>query len=278
MEGRIFDVDMGPLNLSLTRDAGDLLPDPTTVLWSGAGTDQIIGSDDFGNCIVYETVDLQQLTKDQKAFQPLGINVTRPWTAPQGQDANYMASTPCYEILYIFQNPLPNDYIRNNVRSSLAAFKDMGLNASQNVGFPWLVVPNEDNTLFAQMSYYHNTLSNSNTVWNGMAVPDDTYYPLLSQNMMTQEVNTWGVLNPILGPTLHCYRVILHETQNLTGLSNAAAPDGNPVALAPGTTLRKFSPISIKILAREAKLTDGEYVVEASNAFNRNNFNTVSER
>ena len=277
MEGRIFDVDFGPLNLALTRDAGDLQPDPTTVAWSGAGSDQIIGYDDYGNCIVYETVDLQQLTKNQQAFQPLGINVTRPWTAPQGQDANYMASTPCYEILYVFQNPLPNEYIRNNARLALAAFKDMGLNASQNLGYPWLTLPNEENTLFAQMSYFHNTLSNSNTVWNGMAVPADTYYPLLSQNMVTQEVNTWGALNPILGPTLHCYRVIFHETQNLTGLSDDPTV-GNPVVLAPGSTLRKFSPISIKLLAQEAKLTDGEYVVEASNAYNRANFDAESER
>lgn len=280
MEGRIFDVDFGALNLSVTRPAGDLQPEPTSISWTGNGANQIIGADDFGNCITYETVDLQQLTKEQTAFQPLGINITRPWTAPEGFDTNYMASSPSYEMLYVFQNALPNEYIRNNPRNALQAFRDMGLNSSEaGGGAQWLTLPNEDNTLFGQMSRFHNTLSNSNTVWNGMAVEADTYYPLLSQDMMTQEVNTWGVLNPILGPTLHCYRVIFHETQNLAGLSNDPAPGmGNPVAMAPGTTLRKFSNLSIKILAKDAKLNEGEYIVEASNAFNRNNFNTENER
>ena len=272
---RVFDVDFPKLNLSVSRAAGALAPGAGDAVWSGPGLDQVIGADDYGNSISYHQIDLSQLTNEQRAFNPLTVNVQRVYNAPEGFDANYMPSTPAYEMLYIFQNPLDNNRIRANPRAYMESFRDMGLDVS-SVGIG-SSVPDSSNCVFAQMTRYRNDLANSTTVWNGMAVAGDTYYPLVSQDMSIAEVNTWGGMDAILGPRLHCYRVIFHETQNLLGLDPTPGT-GNPIVLGLGTTLRTFSPISIRLFCQEADLSDGQYLVEAANAYNRWNWNAASSR
>ena len=273
---RIFDVDFPGVNLSVTRVAGELTPIVGgSIGWGGPGTDQLIGADEYGNAIFYHQIDLSQLTNEMRSFNPLSVNVQRAYNAPEGMDANYMPSSPSYEMIYIFQNPLDNLSIRQNPRANMETFRDMGLDTS--VGSPGGSVPDSSNCVFAQMTRYRNDLANSTTTWNGMAVPGDTYFPLVSQDMSIAEVNTWGGMNTILGPRLHCYRVIFHETQNLFGLDPTPGT-GNPLVLAPGTTLRTFSPISIRLFTQESDLDEGEYLVEAANAFNRWNWNDANRR
>lgn len=270
---RIFDVDFPSVSLAVNRPEGVVIPDAVT--WGGVGADQLIGADDYGNAIFYHQIDLSQLTNEMRAFTPLSVNVQRAYNAPEGLDANYMPSTPAYEMLYVFQNPLDNFAIRDNPRANMEAFRDMGLDVSSDgVG---MAVPDSSNCIFAQMTRYRNDLSNSTTVYNGMAVPGDTYYPLVSQDMSIAEINTWGGMETILGPRLHCYRVIFHETQNLLHL-DADPVTGNPLVLALGTTLRTFSPISIRLFCQEADLDDGDYLIEAANAFNRWNWDATNRR
>lgn len=278
MADRIFDVEFAPVNLTITRVAGQELP--FDAQWTGSGSDEeLLYQDGNGRAVFYQQIDLQQLTKEGRAFKPEFINVQRPWNAPQGQDANFNPSTDCVELLYVFLNPLPNDNIRAGI--VIDQMRDLGLDSSNAYDIGVLAfgaIPDASNCLFAQSTRYINNIANANSTWNGFAVATDVYYPLLTQTMSTAEQNTWGGMHTILGPMLHCYRVIIHPTQIMTGLSPAPAPDGNPLVLAAGSTLRKFSPISISIYAEEMNLSSGEYIIEASNAFNSENYDAPSNR
>jgi hypothetical protein len=277
MVDRIFDVEFAPVDLTVNRLAPSAIPSPTGVEWSGPGADEeLLYADQEGRAVFYKQIDLSQLTKEGLAFKPLSINVQRPYDDPAGQDANYMPSTSCTELIYVFLNPLANSEIRAGI--NINSFRDLGLDLSDmygGAGAPkWgEAIPNSSNTLFAQQTRYLNNLSNSTTAYNDMAHTTDVYYPLLSTEMTKVEQNTWGGMHTLLGPMLHCYRVIIHPTQVLTGLGIS-----NPIRAANGFTLRKFSPISVQIYAEEQDLSEGAYIIEASNAFNNENFNSPSNR
>lgn len=288
MVDRVFDVEFSPLELDIVRDPETTLP--TTCEWTMRGDNgDLLYENGRGKAIFYHQLDLSELTADSRTFQPVAVNVQRNFNGPQGYDANFMPSTRPVELLYIFSNQLPNQQIRDG-DIDLDVFRDIGLDASAQYGIippPGFirlltVVPDGSNTTFAQSTRYVNSIANSTNAWNGFAyggdpvgpppTAADIFYPLLVQDMSVAEVNTWGEMRTILGPQLHCYRVVLHETQNMSGLSQA-----NPLVVAQGTTARKFSTICIKILCREDKLSDGEYLVEAANAYNNSNWDAPSE-
>ena len=184
-----------------------------------------------------------------------------------------MPSTDVVEVLYIFSNPLANDEIRAGMDLNFG--RDMGLDVSNGDlrPVPGSAMPDSSNCIFAQQSRYLNSLTHAQSKFNGMADPLDFYYPLLSQTMTKVEQNTWGGMHTILGPDLHCYRFLFAETQNLAGLDPV-----NVIRAAAGDTFRRFSPISISINCIEENLTEGAYLIEASNAFNRNNANAPNPR
>jgi len=284
MVDRIFDVEFSPLELAIVRNPEAILP--TTCEWTTLGDNgELLYEDGRGKAIFYHQLDLSELTVDSRTFQPVAVNVQRNYNGPQGHDANFMPSTRPVELLYIFSNQLPNQQIRDG-DIDLDSFRDLGLDASAQYGIvaPTLVltvIPDGSNTVFAQSTKYVNGIANSTNAWNGFAyageagppiLPADLFYPLLCQDMSVAEVNSWGEMRSILGPQLHCYRVILHETQNMTGLSQY-----NPLVAHQGNTARKFSTICIKVLCREENLSEGEYLVEAANAYNNSNWDAPSE-
>jgi len=288
MVDRVFDVEFSPVELDIVRDPEVTLP--TSCVWTMRGDNgDLLYDNGRGKAIFYHQLDLSELTADSRTFQPVAINVQRNFNGPQGIDANFMPSTRPTELLYIFSNQLPNQQIRDG-DIDIDVFRDLGLDAAAQYGIKDIppftlalkVVPDGSNTIFAQSTRYVNSISNSTNAWNGFAYPGDpstvpptlpdTYYPLLCQDMSVTEVNTWGEMRTILGPQLHCYRVIFHETQNMSGLSQA-----NPLVIAQGITARKFSTLCIKILCREDTLSEGEYLVEAANAYNNSNWDAPSE-
>jgi len=278
MPDRIFDVEFGSVQLIADRAAGTFGTPPAVVTWeTWTGDGKMLFEDGTGNAIWYEQVDLSELTIDSRTFQPIGVNVQRPWNGPEGNDSNFMPSTRPVELLYVFSNALPNAQIEAGL-VDLRTFRDLGLDSSDAYRTSDLaVIPDGSNTIYAQETKYFNSIANSINTWNGFANTDpypdgDFYQPLLCADMSVAEVNTWGEMRSILGPVLHCYRVILHETQNLNGLGTA-----NSLVVAAGHTNRKFSPISLKILCKEEKLSEGEYLVEASNAYNNSNWDTPSD-
>lgn len=283
MVERVFDCEFGPVGLVVSRGAGTPGTPPTSVTWTNNTRDgELLYEDTTGKAIFYQQIDLSELSVEGRTFKPIGVNVQRPWNAPEGQDSNFMVSTRPVELIYIFSNALPNEHIRNG-GVDINAFRDLGLDASDAYQTGDLaVIPDGSNTIWAQETKYFNSIANSMNNWNGFLVPNnptpppivtgDYFYPLLCADMSVAETNTWGEMRTILGPVLHCYRVICHETQNLTSLAA-----GNPIFDAAGHTDRKFSPISVKILCKEEKLTEGEYLVEAANAYNNSNWDAESE-
>lgn len=260
---RVFEVDWAPTSLTMGRDPNTLVP--TSTNWDTSS--DFLGEDGFGNAIYFQEIDLTHLTEQGLAFEPLSVNIQRSWQAPRGQDANFMPGTYMSEYLYVFQSPLPNRSIANNPRAYIYAFKDLGLDRSSGLLTGFLdYIPNSEQLLFASYTKYSQNLAQSVSSWNGFADPADTYYPLLCQDPTVIETQTWGGMRPILGPRLYCYRVIFHETQNLTGLALT-----NSIVAATGSTIRSFSPITMQIFCKESDMSDGEYMITASNVFGREN-------
>jgi len=275
MPDRIFDVDWGQVVHSVSRVAGTDTP----------ASDEFTMADDNGTiieqgssmCVIFQEIDLEQLTIEGRVFTPKGIEVQRPWTAPIGQDWNFFPATRCYEYLYVFSNPLPNDAL---TVGSIEGFKDMGLDASLggrgSQVYNGFQVPDNAQCIFAQNTVSVNQMANAASVWNGTLeggsagpppVPADPYAPLMAAEMTVTEVNRWGSLPDIIGPKLYCYRVLFYPSQYQSGLSGGA----NPIVNATGFTARNHSSISIKIVCEEAKLSEGEYLTRAANAYNNAN-------
>jgi hypothetical protein len=281
---RIFDVDWGQVSLSVSRPAA--APSPTVITWSNlTDNETLLHDDQLGNVVYFQTIDLEQLTMDGRSFNPLAIEVQRPWTAPLGSDINFLPSNRHYEYLYIFTAPLPNQEII--VNGDLQAFKDLGLDTSiAGLGTSlWRgqQIPDAAQCVFAQSTISVNPIANAASVWNGTLIAadpagvppviGDPFAPLMAAEMQVTEVNRWGSLPAILGPKLFCYRFMSYPSQALTGLVGI----DNPILLGQGITLRNMSPLSIKIICEEANLSESEYLVSAANAYNNANYDDPNE-
>lgn len=255
---RIFDVDFAPVDFSVSRPAGVDLPNSHSI-----NADDVIGSFN-GGFIQYERINLSQLTEEGRLFQPVSINVQRTWNAPEGFDANFAPSTSAMEWIYIFQSPLPNERIRNDPELWINALRDFGLDRSDAYGS---LIPesikDSNQTLYAQRTRYINNMANTQSAWNQTSVPGDAFYPLLAQTMSVAEFDSWGSMNPVAGAALYCYRIVLHYTQNVSGNDPT-----NPLVAAQGTTIRKFSPVTVQIQCIEPKISESEYLINAANIYN----------
>lgn len=279
---RIFDVDWGQLTLGMTRPAG--APSATSVTWANmTDNETLLHDNQLGSAVYFQTIDLEQLTMEGRSFNPLAIEVQRPWTAPLGQDWNFLPPTRHYEYLYIFTAPLANQRIITS--GNLEGFKDLGLDSSiGGRGSPSFVgqqLPDNAQCVFAQSTISVNPIANAASVWNGTLVATevgpppvigDPYAPLMAGEMQVTEVNRWGSLPAILGPKLFCYRYIAYPSQQMTGVFNA----DNPILNAIGSTARNMSSISIKIICEEADLSESEYLVNAANSYNNANFDDAN--
>lgn len=276
---RIFDVDWGQLTLGMARPA--LAPSATSVTWANmTDNETLLHDNQLGSAVYFQTIDLDQLTMEGRSFNPMAIEVQRPWTAPLGQDWNFLPSTRHYEYLYIFTAPLANQSIITS--GGLEAFKDLGLDSSSggrgSGSLSGQQIPDNAQCVFAQSTISVNPMANTASVWNGTLIASDPgatppivgdpYAPVMAGEMQVVEVNRWGSLPAILGPKLFCYRYISYPSQQMTGIFNA----DNPILNATGSTARNMSSISIKIICEEANLSESEYLVNAANSYNNSNF------
>lgn len=283
MASRIFDVDWSQVTLGVNRDANATLPTsgPT---WNVLGDNgDLLSQDNFGKAVFYQEIDLEQLTIEGRTFSPKGVEVQRPWTAPLGQDWNYVPTTRHYEFLYIFTAPLANQTL-TTISPNLDAFFDLGLDVSGggrgSRSYTGREIPNAEQCVFAQSTICVNNVANSLSVWNGTLVEaapgpppitGDILAPLASGEMTISEVNQWGSLPTILGPKLFCYRFISYPSQILSGLSI-----DNPLVKGAGFTARNMSSLCIKLVCEEVNLSDSEYIITAANAYNMANQDDVN--
>ena len=276
MSDRIFDVDWGQVVHAASRPA--LSTSPTSESWNVVNPGEEVIFEGSGNIVLFQEIDLELLTLEGRVFSPQGVEVQRCWTAPIGQDWNFFPATRCYEYLYIFTAPLANDTVD---AVDIEAFKDLGLDQSLGgrgtTTWDGKQIPDNAQCVFAQNTVSVNSMANAASVWNGTLVSEnpladppvvgDPYAPLMAGEMTVVEVNRWGSLPDILGPKLYCYRVLYYPSQYMSGISGG----DNPLVNATGSTARNHSTLSIKLVCKEVKLTEGEYLITAANAYNNSN-------
>lgn len=266
MSERNFDIEWSPINLTLSRlqnaDQAHIQSwtqnmDNGELIWEG------LNPANYGMAVYYQKIDLSQLTEEGMSFTPKAVNVQRPWTAPEGQDIASQPSINHEEYLYVFSAPLPNQDIDSD--ADVLAFRNLGLDVSvPSTTTGWYAYPDYEQCIFAQSTFSQVDPTNALTVMNGLTVLGDATYPAYYAKMRVAEQNTWGSMSTILGPFLHCYRVIIYRCQNLAGLGGT-----NPILGAAGSTSRRMSPVTIRIMTDDADLSEGEYLIAAANAYNK---------
>lgn len=268
MSNRIFDVEFGELNQSVSRLAATLTP--ATVTYLGPGSDDILYEDEQGGVVLYKMLDLSQLTQEGRIFQPTSVNIQRPYDAPAGSKFNPNIAVQTEEYIFIVYSPVLNpddpDLSTAAKIANVSSFRQAGFDTSSiaiatNSGDNEIC--NAQQVLFAQSSFYAVDLAHSLTPANlGLApiLPPANTNVLLSNSMALVERNQYGSMGPVMGPRLHCFRVIIARDQNLTGLSPLS-----PTVTAIGLNAMKYSPLNIRIMTSEVSMSDGNYIIAASN-------------
>lgn len=265
MSVRVFDVEWPELNQTVSRLTATL--EPASVTYTGPGEDHILYEDTQGGVVCYQMLDLSQLTQEGRIFQPTAVNVQRPYDSPAGSKFNALPAIETEEYFFIVYSPVmnPNDMSVSaiNIINSINSFKQAGFNVSDEGIITVLgdnEVMNSEQLLFGQSSFYTVDLAHALSINNGL-FPAGGPNVLLTNSMMKTEVNQYGSMNPIFGPRLHCFRVIIARDQVMTGV---VAP-ADPIATAIGLNSMKYSPVQIQVMTREVELSNGDYVIAASN-------------
>ena len=273
---RLIDIDFGPVSVSCSRPAGDLIS--STTLTSGNGTSQLIKVDRTigitGSFVQYSRIDLEFMTMNNEIMLPKEVSVQRTSPIPTGSNNNGNNTDVIEEYVYVFTRPLNNTEIERTI-ISIENFRDLGLDRSElfqstaksfagkNAG-----LPNQEQTIYAEKRIYSYSEQQMATVRNGELEDPRTQTPPLPllQNTLAgmprlDNISTWGSLGAITGPNLHCYRVVINRTQNIpTNDFVNASLDGN-------SSLR-FPPVNITLMCVDPKYTEGEYLTRIANAMN----------
>ena len=269
---RIIDIDFGPVDVGLGRDADAY--DPTTLTLELNGTDQIIaniGATDAGagSYVQYQRLDLSFMMQQNEIMQPVDVSVQRTTPVPLGFSSNGNNYDQIEEFIYIFTRPLNNDNIAGLTIGQYDSFRQMGLERAENLGFAQVAGwgfneqwPNQEQCIYAEKRMYSNNLNNAATIGNGELAPTATNNALFGMPTL-DSVTTWGSLSTITGPNLHCYRIIIDRSQTFPPLAETFAN-----VPFPGSTLRKWPPVNVSFLCKNPNYSEGEYITRLANAMN----------
>ena len=269
---RIIDIDFGPVDVGLGRDADAF--NPTTLTLELNGTDQIIANvaatnAGAGSYVQYQRLDLSFMMQQNEVMQPVDVSVQRTTPVPLGFSNDGNNFDQIEEFIYIFTRPLNNDNIATLNVGEYDAFRQMGLERAENLGFAnvagfgnseqW---PNQEQCIYAEKRMYSNNLNNAATQTNGALTNTAAYNELLGMPSL-DSVTTWGSLSTITGPNLHCYRIVIDRSQTFPPLAGTFA---NVPQV--GSTLRKWPPVNVSFLCKNPNYTEGEYITRLANAMN----------
>lgn len=272
---RLIDVDFGPVSVTTSRQPGDLVAN--IAITDGNGINQIIRVDDstgiVGSFVQYQRIDLEYMTMNSEVMMPTEVVIQRTSPIPLGFSNNGNNVDQIEEYIYVFSRPLNNESIRV-LGTTFDQFRDLGLDRSQiitgatSIGGDAAGLPNQTQTIYAEKRIYSYSDNLMATVVNGELEDPRTATPpgpLLTNTLagmpVLDSITTWGSLDAITGPNLHCYRVVINRTQ--------AIPTNDFVnaALAGGTTL-KFPPVNVAFICTDPKYTEGELLTRLANAMN----------
>ena len=123
--------------------------------------------------------------------------------------------------------------------------------------------PNQSQCIYAEKRMYSYNESLGATVGNRGLDPAQPLYESIFGMPVLDSVTTWGAMEGITGPNLHCYRVVINRTQTFP---NLAATFKNQ--LLGGDTQLNFPPVSIRFLCKDPDYSEGQYLTRLANAMN----------
>ena len=271
---RLIDVDFGPVETYAVRLEGSY--DPTFIQYSKNGVDQIIWSGTVGlfdsalagSFIQYQLIDLSFMTKENEVMQPINLSVQRTSPVPLGSSQDGNSWDQIEEYIFVFTRPLNNTNITNSNSAVLAEFRMMGLDrAEAKIGFGnieglnsgW---PSKAQTIYAEKRMYNQGLENAATKTNGMLTPISEMNQLIGMPTLAS-VTSWGSMDSITGPALHCYRVVIDYSQTFPEIGLTFANETNE-----GQTTREWPPVNVEFLCKDPNYSEDEYLTRVANAMN----------
>lgn len=276
---RLIDVDFGQLSTSAGRGAGSNVPD--TLALGGGGQGQLLqhvidGKFNGGSFIQYVRLDLSYMTKNNEVMMPVEASIQRTSPVPLGNNNNGNTFDQIEEYIYILSRPLNNTELAAvNDFTYYEDLRQLGLNGSEGTGLGtttnvsgvagW---PSQEQTIYAEKRMYSYSTSLGATQNNGglrtaADVPPNLDYISMMGMPVLDNVSTWGSMGAIVGPNLHCYRVVINRNQSFPGLPDVFANvdlDGNSVCYWPA--------VSVRFLCKDPNFSEGEYLTRIANAMN----------
>lgn len=261
---RLIDIDFGPVNVAMSRTAGDFLAD--SVNYTGNGFDQVlntgrVNTNITGSFIQYEQIDLSFMTSNNEVMQPTEVSIQRTSPVPLGFHINGNNHEQIEEFIFVLSRPLNNRSLSNAPQAPVETFRQMGLPASPSG-------VTHQQTIYAEKRMYHYSTNLGATVANGELNPppaNPNYHSLFGMPVL-DSVTTWGTLSPITGPQLHVYRVVIMRNQALI----PSTPDLWPQEGMPGQSTLQFPPVNITFLCKDPKFNEGMYLTTLANNMNTN--------
>ena len=257
---RLIDVDFGPVNINIARLPNELFPDGTpgnqgTISGSGEGSIVNFRADGLytGSFIQYQRVDLSYMTENGEAMQPVEVSVQRTSVAPSGTHENGNNYDAVKEYLFVLSAPLGDLSTITNYLN----FDNLGLDMGSSG-------TTQAQTIYAEQRTYAWNSNFGATIANGELVASNgTLNSTFGEPQLT-DVITWGSLSTIVGPNLHCYRVMVSQLQTFDAPSLIFAN----VGLA-GFTSLNYPPLNVTFLCKDPNFTEGQYLTRVYNAMNK---------
>ncbi len=266
---RLIDIDFGQVTVAVGRSATET--SPTSVFADGPGESQILnlipaGTANTGSFIQYNRVDLDFMTRNNEVMMPVEVSAQRTSPVPLGYSNNGNNFDQIEEYLFVFSRPLNNTNLGALTNTGPYEFlRACGLDGTRgstlvsgNAGWP-----NQEQTIYAEKRMYSYSSSLGATENNGELIVGNPDYNTLMGMPVLDNVSTWGSMSSIVGPNLHCYRVVINRNQTFPGLLNTFTN----VALVGGTSCN-WPAVSIRFLCKDPNFSEGEYLTRLANAMN----------
>jgi hypothetical protein len=225
-----------------------------------------------GFFIQYVRLDLDYMTRNNEVMMPVEVSSQRTSPVPLGYNNNGNNFDQIEEYIFILTRPLNNAYLADNLPTppNYEPFRAMGLDGttggiamSGSAG-----APNQAQTIYAEkrMYSYNESLGatqNNGQLWLPTSVPPNLQYNTLMGMPVLDDVSTWGSMEAITGPNLHCYRVIINRNQNFPGIPNVF----KNVSFAGGSSCN-WPAVNVRFLCKDPNFSEGEYLTRVANAMN----------
>lgn len=271
---RLIDVDFGQITVAAGRSAGSNVPDVVTT--GGPGEGQLLnlipgGAFNGGSYIQYVRLDLDYMARNNEVMMPVEVSAQRTSPVPLGSNTNGNNFDQIEEFIFIFTRPLNNTNIAALTNTlEYETLRSCGLNGTEgttvlsgNAGWP-----NQEQTIYAEKRMYSYSTNLGATKNNG-ALYDENHLPpqILYNELMgmpvLDNVSTWGSMSAIVGPNLHCYRVVINRNQSFPGL-----PDTFVNVDLDGAASCNWPAVSVRFLCKDPNFSEGEYLTRIANAMN----------